>query len=338
MGDFGMTSTSERGCGKETFVSGLNQALHFEMQNDPSVLVLGEDIGRLGGLFRVTDGLAEAFPGRVYDTPISEGGFAGMGVGAAIAGHHVVVELQVFDFIWLAADQVANAAMMHFVSGGQVSVPIVFRGPCGFGTGFGVTHTQHLEAVFCSRPGLKVVYPSTPWDAKGLLTSAIRDPNPVIFIEESTLYYQKGPLPEDGESIPLGSARVVVEGEDLTIISAGRALAVCEEAIGELESLGIAAELIDLRSLKPLDLATLCTSVQKTGYAICALDGPAMYSFSSMLTGMITEHCWASLKGPPTVVGGLDIAGPVAQPAEQHLGVRPESVVEAATCLVHNRG
>lgn len=321
----------------DTFVAGLNQALKHEMKMDPSVIVLGEDIARLGGLFRVTEGLMESFPGRVLDTPISENGLAGLGVGAAIAGQKVVVEFQVLDFIWLAADQVVNSGLMHFVSGGQVSVPVVFRGPCGFGTGFGVTHTQHLETVFAGRPGLKVVMPSTPWDAKALLTSAIRDPNPVIFIEESTLYYKQGAVPQDGVSVPLGSARVVSRGDDITLISAGRGISICERAVQMMREEGVSAELIDLRTLKPVDWNTLRTSVSKTGRAICAIDGSDFCSFATYVTANLTELCWDDLQAAPSAVTGEDVACAVAAEAESVAGI-DESMITTAALGLMGRG
>lgn len=319
---------------RDTYVAGLNQALRHEMANDPSVMVLGEDVGRLGGLFRVTAGLADAFPGRVMDTPIAEGGFAGMGVGAAMAGFKVVVEIQVIDFLWCAADQVANAGNMHFVSGGQVSVPIVFRGPCGFGTGFGVTHSQHLESVFANRPGVKVLMPSTPADAKGLLTAAIRDPNPVVIFEDTNLYYEQGELLPDGEVVPIGVARVAREGRDCTIATGGRSLRICSKAAEALAEEGIDVELIDVRSLKPFDWATLGASVDKTGRFIAAFDGPTICSFGSYLNGQVASRFWSSLTAPPRVAGGIDVAGAVARPAEALAGISSEGVVEEVRRLL----
>jgi pyruvate dehydrogenase E1 component beta subunit len=319
----------------DTYAAGLNQALRHEMHIDPSVLVMGEDVGRLGGLFRVTAGLAEAFPGRVFDTPIAESGFAGMGIGAAMAGFKVVVEIQVIDFLWCAADQIANAGNMHFVSGGQVSVPIVFRGPCGFGTGFGVTHSQHLESVFANRPGVKVVMPSTPADAKGLLTYAIRDPNPVVIFEDANLYYERGELPPDGEIVPIGVARIAREGRDCTIATGGRSLMICSRASEALASEGIEVELIDVRSLKPFDWNMLETSVKKTGRFISAFDGPTICSFGAYLTGQVASRCWSALTAPPLAIGGIDVAGAVARPAEALAGISPERVLEGVRRLLH---
>jgi pyruvate/2-oxoglutarate/acetoin dehydrogenase E1 component len=315
---------------RNTYAAGINQALHYEMGVDPTVLLMGEDVGGLGGVFGVTRGLAEAYPDRVLDTPIAEGGFAGMGVGAAMAGHPVVVEIQIIDFLLFAADQIANAGNMHFVSGGQVTIPIVFRGPCCFGAGFGVTHTQHLEAFFANRPGVRVVMPSTPADAKGLLTSAIRDPNPVVLFEETTLYFRRGEVVEDGTAIPLGVARIVREGSDVTVATAGRAVELCVAAAETLaQEDGIDLEVVDLRSLKPVDWDTLASSIGKTGSFLSAFDGPRFCSYGTFLVSEAAERCWAELKSAPRALGGIDVAAAVAQPAEALAGVTPERIVIA---------
>jgi pyruvate dehydrogenase E1 component beta subunit len=313
-----------------TFVEGLNEALHHEMEQDSSVLVFGEDIALLGGLFRVTDGLLDRYPDRVFDTPISEGGFASMAIGAAMAGHRSVVEIQIIDFLWLAADQIANAGALHFVSNGQVTVPTVFRGPCAFGTGFGVTHTQRLEAIFASRPGVKVLMPSTPADAKGLLTSAIRDPNPVVIFEDASLYYVKGDTGPDGEGVPIGKARIAREGSDCTIVSAGRGVGICLDAATELaERRGLEVEVVDLRSLKPVDWPLLEASVAKTGSFVAALDGPPFCSYASFLCSEIAARRWSELRAAPAAVGGLDVSAAVAPEAELSAGITSERVAAA---------
>jgi pyruvate dehydrogenase E1 component beta subunit len=318
-----------------TFVAGLNQALRHELEHDPSLLLLGEDIAQLGGLFRVTEGLAETYPDRVLDTPIAEAGFTGVGVGAAMAGHHVMVEMQVIDFLWLAADQLANAAGLHFASGGQISVPLVLRGPCGLGTGFGVTHSQRLEAVLASRPGMKVVMPSTPGDAKGLLTSALRDPGPVIMFEDSILYYRRGPLPPDGETIPIGVANVAREGADVTLATTGRGLAICLEAAEALSSeREIEVEVIDLRSLKPLDWGKLEDSVASTRRFAIALDGPSFCSYSSFVAAEIARRRWSMLDAPPLAITGIDVPGAPPEPAEAAVAISPEKVVDGIASLI----
>jgi pyruvate/2-oxoglutarate/acetoin dehydrogenase E1 component len=322
-----------------TFVAGLNQALAYELDHDPSLLLLGEDIAQLGGLFRVTEGLAAAHPQRVLDTPIAEAGFTGVAIGAAIAGHRVMVEMQVIDFLWLAADQLANAASLHFASGGQISVPIVLRGPCGLGTGFGVTHSQRLEAVLASRPGMKVLMPSTPGDAKGLLTSAIRDPGPVIMFEDSILYYRRGPLPPDGTTVPIGEARTVREGGDVTIATAGRGLAVCLDAAETLsQERGIEADVIDLRSLKPLDWKAIETSVVRTRHFTIALDGPGFCSFGSYVAAEVARRQWGALQAPPVAIGGIDVPGAPPEPAEGVLTITPGQVADRIRDLVGAKG
>jgi pyruvate/2-oxoglutarate/acetoin dehydrogenase E1 component len=318
-----------------TFVGGLNQALRYELDNDPSLLLLGEDIAQLGGLFRVTEGLAEAHPDRVLDTPIAEAGFTGVAIGAAMAGHHVMVEMQVIDFLWLAADQLANAAGLHFASGGQISVPIVLRGPCGLGTGFGVTHSQRLEAVLASRPGMKVVMPSTPGDAKGLLTSALRDPGPVIMFEDSILYYRRGPLPPDGTAIPIGEAKVAREGSDVTLATTGRGLGICLEAAQALsDDRGIEVEVIDLRSLKPLDWDMLEDSVATTRRFAIALDGPSFCSYGSYVAAEMGRRRWSMLDAPPLAITGIDVPGAPPEPAEAAVAITPQKVSQGIASLV----
>jgi pyruvate/2-oxoglutarate/acetoin dehydrogenase E1 component len=319
----------------DTIVAGLNQALHHEMATDPSVVLMGCDVGALGGIFHVTSGLLERFPDRVFETPISEGAYAGMGIGAAIAGRRAIVDFGVLDFIWLACDQIANAGNMHFVTNGQVSVPVVFRGPCGFGTGFGVTHSQHFEAIFASRPGVKVVMPSTPADAKGLLTAAIRDPNPVVFVEEAVLYYKKGEVGEDGTVVPLGSGRVAREGGDCTVASAGRCVHLCVEVADQLAAAGGPdVEVIDLRSLKPVDWELLQRSVEKTGRFAAALDGPPFCSYVGYLAGEVAQRSWSSLQAAPVAIAGEDVAAGVSIPAEASAGITAEQVAEQLRALV----
>ena len=326
---------SESDTHRGTFVGGLNEALHYAMREDSRVLVMGEDVATLGGLFRVTAGLLEAFPGRVIDTPICEGGFVGVGIGAAMAGHAVIVEMQVIDFLLFAADQLANAGNLHFVSGAQLSVPIVVRGPCGLGTGFGVTHSQRLEAIFAGRPGLKVLMPSTPADAKGLLTSAIADPSPVVIFEGATLYYAQGDLPPDGTTVPIGAATVVLEGDACTVATAGRGVGVCLEAAETLrESHGIAIEIIDLRSLKPVDWKTIDDSVTRTRRFIATLDGPGFCSYSSYLTAQIAQRWWTTLISAPRTVGGLDVAGSPSLPAEGRVCINPSLIVEEVKAMI----
>jgi pyruvate dehydrogenase E1 component beta subunit len=322
-----------------TFVTGLNQALRHELKQDPSLLLLGEDIAQLGGLFRVTEGLAQDYGERVLDTPIAEAGFTGVAIGAALAGHRVVVEMQVIDFLWLAADQLANAGALHFASGGQVSVPLVMRGPCGFGTGFGVTHSQRLEAVLAGRPGIKVLMPSTPADAKGLLTSAIRDPGPVVIFEDSILYYRRGTLPPDGVTTPIGEANVAREGADFTLATSGRGLAICLDAAETLSGeSGIEVEVIDLRTLKPLDWKTIEASVDRTRRFAVALDGPGFCSYGSYVAAEVTRRCWDTLDAPPRAIGGIDVPAATSESAEARAGISRDMVAREVAALMQRRG
>src|SRR5581483_8846065 len=255
-----------------TFALAIRTALAEEMRRDPRVFLIGEDIGVYGGAFGITDGmLAEFGPERVRDTPISEQAIVGAAIGAALGGMRPVAEIQFFDFILLAMDQLANqAAKIHYMFGGQISVPIVVRSPAGSGTGAAAQHSQSLEALFAHIPGLKVVAPSTPADAKGLLLASIRDPNPVLFVEHKLLYKTVGPVPDGNAPIPLGVADVKRPGKDVTVVATQimvpRALAVAERLAGE----GIDVEVIDPRTLMPLDQGTIDTSVRKTGRLVIA--------------------------------------------------------------------
>lgn len=317
-----------------TFVSGLNQALHHEMTHDPSLLVFGEDVAQLGGLFRVTEGLNDAFPGRVFDLPIAENGYTGVAVGAAMAGHNVVVEMQVIDFVLLAADAIANAGGLHFASGGQVNVPIVVRGPVGLGTGFGVTHSQRLEAALAARPGITVLMPSTPADAKGLLTSAIRSPNPVVIFEDAQLYYKRGELPADGTEVPIGKARTAREGGDVTLVSSGNGLATVLAAADELAGHGIEADVIDLRTLRPLDWPAIEASVRRTRRFAIVLDGPSFCSYGSYVAAEVARRCWEELAAAPQAIGGIDAPAAASQPAEAQVQVAGDDVVALVRSMV----
>jgi pyruvate dehydrogenase E1 component beta subunit len=318
-----------------TYAEALREALRQEMESDDSVVVMGEDIAQGNGLFRVTEGLWKQFGGRrVINTPISEGGFAGVGIGAAIYGLKPVVEFQVFDFIMLAMDQIANAAAkMCFYTGGQLQVPVVFRGPCGFGSGFGITHTNNLEDWFVQVPGLKVVMPSNPGDAKGLLISSIRDPNPVVFIEHVMLYYQKGPVDDSDAPVPLGVAAVAREGKDVTIVATSWCVSKSLEAASILNKDGIDVEIIDIRTLKPLDIDSIVNSVKKTGLCLIVNESNGIGGFSSELYTVITENAFKYLKDPVKRVYGKDVHGAPSRALEMPSGVLVEEIVQAARAL-----
>ncbi len=253
-----------------TYREALNQALREEMRRDPRVFLMGEEIGVYQGAYKVTQGLLDEFgPRRVIDTPISEAGFVGAGVGAAMAGLRPVVEMMTFNFALVAIDQIVNhAAKILYMSGGQYRVPMVIRGPGGFAVQVAAQHSQSMESYFYHVPGLVVVRPSTPKDAKGLLKSAIRDDNPVIFIESETIYGMKGEVPEEEYLIPLGVAEVKREGTDVTVVAWMGMLHRSLEAAEELEKEGISVEVVDPRTLRPMDKGTILTSVRKTHRAV----------------------------------------------------------------------
>ncbi len=248
-----------------TFAQAVNEAMCEEMRRDPDVFLMGEDVGVYRGAFGVTQTMYEEFGDRVIDTPISEAGFVGLGIGAAMKGLRPIIEIMFSDFISVCYDMILNqAAKMHFMFAGKVSVPLVIRTAAGCGTGAAAQHSQSLEAMLCHIPGLKVIAPSTPHDAKGLLKSAIRDNNPVIFLEEKTLYREKGRVPDGDYTVPIGEADVKRIGKDATIATYGRMVEPCLRAAERLFLSGIDVEVVDLRTLLPMDKPTLIESVKKT--------------------------------------------------------------------------
>jgi 2-oxoisovalerate dehydrogenase E1 component len=289
-----------------TMVQALNEALAHELARDERVFLMGEDVGLIGGIFGVSRGLRERFgEDRVRDTPISEATFVGAGVGAAIAGLRPVVEVQIFDFIALAIDQVVNqAAKFRFMLGGTPTVPLVIRGPQGGGIRLAAQHSQSLEAWFVHVPGLVVVAPSSPADAKGLLISAIRDDNPVIFLEHKALYAVKGPVPEEAYAIPIGRAAVKREGTDVTVVATQAMVARALAAAAELEREGLSVEVIDPRTLVPLDEATILASVRKTHRLVVAHEAVKRGGFGAEIAALVAEHALDELDAPIVRVGG----------------------------------
>jgi len=256
---------------EKTYREALREAMKEEMERDETVLLMGEDIGVYGGTQLVTDGLLDMFgPTRVVDTPISENGFTGAGVGMAMMGLKPVIEMMTMNFSFLAADQIINhAAKVRYFSGGQVEAPLVIRGPNGGGVQLSAQHTHSLENFYGHFPGLKVVAPVTPHDAKGMMLTAIRDPNPVIFLEAGALYGTKGEVPDDEYTVPFGEARIAREGDDVTLVSYGRQVNLCLRVANKLEEEDdTSAEVIDLRSVRPLDEETIIESVKKTHRAV----------------------------------------------------------------------
>jgi len=319
-----------------SFAEALNQALQEEMRRDSCVFVMGEDIGRMGGLFKVTKGLLEEFgANRVIDSPISEAAIAGAGVGSALVGARPVIEFQFLDFITLAMDQVVNhAAKLRYMTGGSVSVPLVIRAPVCGGVGLGAQHSQSLDAWFVHVPGLKVVMPSTPADAKGLLKSAIQDPNPVIFLEHRLLYGQTGPVPEDDFSIPIGSADVKRSGKDLTIAATGRTVPLSLAAAEKLAGEGIDVEVIDPRTIKPLDKATIVNSVKKTNRLVVVSDGWRTGGYAAEIMAVVIEECFFDLDAPIQRVCGKDVPMPVAAALQKAAMVSENDILTACRIAV----
>lgn len=300
-----------------TYIQAVNEALREEMERDPNVFVIGEDVGELGGGFGATKGLLAQFgPKRVRQTPISESGFTGLGVGAAMAGLRPIVEIMYIDFIATAMDQVVNqAAKMHFMSGGQIKVPLVIRTPYGVGSREAAQHSQCLEAWFAHIPGLKVVMPATAYDAKGLLKTCIRGDAPVFFIENRMLYSVPEKVPEGERLIPLGQAAIKRAGKDITVVALSNMVPKMMQAA---ESLGkeISVEVIDPRTLVPLDADTIITSVRKTGRLLVVHDAPVRNGFGAEIVRRVVADAFDYLDAPPQVLGGLNTPIPFSPPLE----------------------
>ncbi|HEY7724934.1 MAG TPA: alpha-ketoacid dehydrogenase subunit beta [Anaeromyxobacteraceae bacterium] len=294
-------------------IQAVNDALRLEMRRDPTVVVLGEDVGRFGGVFRATTGLHEEFgPDRVIDTPLAESGIIGTAVGMALNGLRPVPEIQFADFIFPAMDQIVNeVAKYRYRSGGQWSCPLVIRTPYGGGIRGGHYHSQSPEAHFVHTPGLKVVVPSTPEDAKGLLLSAIRDPDPVLFFEPKRVYRAaRGEVPEGDYAIPLGQAKVTRAGHQVTLVAWGAMWHEADQAAREAEAEGIDAEVIDLRSLQPLDVDAVVHSVTKTGRAVVVHEAPRTCGFGAEIAALVQERCFLHLEAPVLRVTGYDTPFP----------------------------
>jgi pyruvate dehydrogenase E1 component beta subunit len=296
----------------------LNQALREEMRRDPRVFLMGEEVGVYQGAYKVSQGLLEEFgPRRIIDTPISEAGFVGAGVGAAMAGLRPIVEMMTFNFALVAIDQIVNhAAKILYMSGGQYRVPMVIRGPGGFAVQVAAQHSQSMESYFYHVPGLVVVRPSTPKDAKGLLKSAIRDDNPVIFIESETLYGMKGEVPEEEYTIPLGLADIKREGTDVTVVAWMGMLHRSLEAAAELEKEGISVEVVDPRTLRPLDKGTILNSVRKTHRAVVVEAGAGFAGLGAEIGTIITEEVFDYLDSQVVRVTAANAPMPYARNLE----------------------
>jgi pyruvate dehydrogenase E1 component beta subunit len=303
-----------------TMRDALNLALKEELARDSSVFLMGEEVAEYQGAYKVTRGLLEEFgPKRVIDTPITELGFAGLGVGAAMAGLRPIIEFMTFNFSILATDQIINsAAKMRYMSGGQFKIPIVFRGPGGSAYQVSSQHSQALESWYAYFPGLKVVMPSTPADAKGLLKSAIRDDDPVIFIEQERMYGMKGEVPEDDDfTIPLGVGEVKREGTDATIIARSVMVPTALQAAEQLEKEGISCEVIDPRTIRPLDIKLIIESIKKTNRAVVAEESHPFASVGAEISAQIAEQAFDYLDAPVKRVSGADVPMPYAKNLEQ---------------------
>lgn len=278
----------------------LRQAIDEEMTRDERVFVLGEEVGEYNGAYKVTKGLLDKWgPKRIIDTPITEGGFAGLAIGAAMTGLRPIVEFMSFNFSFVAADQIiSNAAKIHYMSGGRFSVPIVFRGPNGAAAQVSSQHSHAVEAIYGNLPGLIVIAPSNPYDAKGLLKSAIRNNNPVLFLENELSYGEKAEIPTAEYLVPIGKAKVVKEGKGVTLVAHGKTVGMCLKILPELAGLGIDAELIDLRTIKPLDIETVIQSVKKTHFCVAVEEGHYFGGIAAEVGFEIQQQCFDYLDAP----------------------------------------
>lgn len=314
----------------------VNEALAEELRRDPTVFIVGEDVAEAGTPFKVMSGLVEEFgPERVIDSPISEAGISGIGVGAAMTGMRPVVDIMFGDFLTLVMDQVVNqAAKIHYMSGGRLKAPLTIRTTLGATRRSAAQHSQSLHALVAHIPGLKVALPSTPYDAKGLLKSAIRDDNPVVFFEDKMMFATKGPVPEEEYTIPLGVADVKREGEDLTIVATSSMVYVALEAAELLEQEGVSAEVVDPRTLVPLDRETLVASVTKTGRALVVDEGHRSYGASAELAAVLADEAFWHLDAPVKRLAALDVPIPFSPVLEDQTVPTPERVLEVAKALV----
>jgi pyruvate dehydrogenase E1 component beta subunit len=324
-----------------TYRDALNQALREEMHRDPSVFLMGEEVGVYQGAYKVSRGLLEEFgPMRVVDTPIAELGFAGVGVGAAMVGMRPVIEFMTWNFALLAIDQVVNsAAKMLYMSGGQVPMPIVFRGPGGAALQLGAQHSQAFESWFAHVPGLKVVAPATPYDAKGLLKASIRDGNPIVFLEGEMLYNQKGEVPEGEYTVPLGAADVKREGKDVTLVCHSKTVSVALKAAEQIShDLALEAEVVDLRTIRPLDVETLVASVRKTNRCVVVEEGWPFCGVGAQVVDELQREAFDDLDAPVLRVTQADVPMPYAKHLERAAKPSPDRVIEAVRRVAYLEG
>ncbi len=321
---------------KITYAEAINETLREMMRKDERIFIMGEDIGRYGGIFQVTKGLLDEFAEeRIIDTPISEAGFVGAGTGAALTGMRPVVELMFIDFTTLAMDQIVNqAAKIHYMFGGKAKIPLVLRTNIGAGRGAAAQHSQSLHAWFVHAPGLKVALPSSPYDVKGLLVTAIEDDNPVMFIEHKMLYYTEGEVPEELYSIPFGKGEVKREGKDLTVVALSSMVGKTLRAAGVLAKDGIDIEVVDPRTLVPLDEAIILDSVKKTGRLLVVDEGHRRCGVGAEIAAMVSEKAFDYLDAPILRVASPDVPVPFSHPLEKAYIPDEEDVKKACHELI----
>src|SRR4029450_2644851 len=330
---------TEIGAREITFGQAINEALAEEMRRDPAVFIIGEDVAEAGTPFKVLSGLVQEFgTQRVIDSPISEAGIAGIGVGAAMTGMRPVVDIMFGDFITLTMDQLVNqAAKIHYMSGGKLKVPMVLRTTLGATRRSAAQHSQSLQAWVSHIPGLKVVLPSTPYDAKGLLKSAIRDDNPVVFFEDKMMYQLKGPVPQEEYTIPLGVADVKRVGSDITLVATSSMVHVALAALELLQASGISAEVIDVRTTVPLDKRTIIESVKKTSRALVIDEGYESYGVTPEVASVIADGAFYYLDAPVKRMGAMDVPVPFSPVLEDQTVPTADSVAEMAKRLCNEQ-
>lgn len=319
-----------------TYREAINQALREEMERDNSIILIGEDIGLFGGAMAVTKGLYEKFgEERVIDTPISESVIIGGALGMALTGLRPIAEIMFIDFTLVCMDQIINqVAKVRYMLGGQVKIPLVIRTQGGGGKGYAAQHSQSLEVMFAHMPGLKVVMPSNPEDSKGLLKSSIRDNNPVLFIEHKLLYNEKGEVPEEEYTIPIGKAKVAREGKDITIVAHSRMTLFALEAADSLAKEGISCEVIDLRTLRPLDTETIINSVKKTHRLITVEEGHLSFGIGAEISSRITELAFDELDAPPLRIGAMEASIPFNEGLEKEYLPSLTGIIKAVHDLI----
>ncbi len=319
------------------FREALREAMNEEMRRDPRVLLMGEEVAEYNGAYKVSQGMLDEFgPDRIIDTPISELGFAGIGVGAAANGVRPIVEFMTFNFSLVAIDTIINvAAKMYSMSGGQYNIPIVFRGPTGNAGQLGAQHSQNFENWYANTPGLKVVVPSNPYDAKGLLKTAIRDDDPVIFMESEVMYGDKGAVPIEEYLIPFGVADIKRPGTDVTIVSFGKIMKVALAAAEELEKENISAEVIDLRTVRPIDYETVVASIKKTNRLVIVEEAWPLSSIATEITYHVQKHAFDYLDAPVHRINNMDVPLPYASTLIQVILPNVEKTVRAVKAVLY---